>query len=111
MQTTYREQELATQVAKEGGKNPIWNEEFTFEITTEKEITIEVYDQDEAGAEKFMGTATTSIVDWVGLGKWEGDVELFDKSGKPVGAVSLAVACQRPGKSKTRDRIHGSYGI
>lgn len=38
----HREQKFSTAVAKEGGKNPVWNEEFVFEITTEKEIAIEV---------------------------------------------------------------------
>jgi Ca2+-dependent lipid-binding protein len=37
-----REQKFSTAVAKEGGKNPVWNEEFVFEITTEKEISIDV---------------------------------------------------------------------
>lgn len=38
----HREQKFSTAVAKEGGKNPVWNEEFVFEITTEKEISIDV---------------------------------------------------------------------
>jgi Ca2+-dependent lipid-binding protein len=93
----YREQQFATSIAKEGGKNPVWNEEFVFEITTEKEITLEVSDKDDAGTEKFMGQCTQSIVDWVGLGKWEGDVDVLDKSGKQVGAVNLTVTFLRPG--------------
>jgi Ca2+-dependent lipid-binding protein len=93
-----REQQYETAVAKEGGKNPVWNEEFTFEVTVEKEISIEVMDKDENGMDKFMGGATVSIVDWIGLGKWEGDVELQDKGGKPVGGVTLTVTFQRPGE-------------
>lgn len=89
---------------KEGGKNPVWNEEFTFEVTTEKELEIEVNDKDDAGTDKFMGMATTSIVDWVGLGKWEGNVDILDKSGKPVGGISLAVTFQRPGKLQGNDQ-------
>ena len=53
---------------------------------------------DDAGTEKFMGSTTVSIVDWVGLGKWEGAVELKDKSSKPVGGVSLSVSFLRPGE-------------
>ena len=96
-----REQQFSTTIAKEGGKNPVWNEEFVFEITSEKEVTIEIFDKDEAGTQKFMGTATTSIVDWIGLGKWEGDVDMLDKSGKQVGAISLSVSFLRPGESPT----------
>lgn len=58
---------------------------------------MQVQDKDENGNEKFMGATTASIVDWVGLGKWEGDLELTDKSGKGVGGVNLTVTFQRPG--------------
>lgn len=41
--------------AQGGGKNPVWNEEHAFEISSEKEATIEVLDKENVGQDKFMG--------------------------------------------------------
>lgn len=38
-----------------GGKNPVWNEEHAFEISSEKEAMIEVFDKENVGQDKFMG--------------------------------------------------------
>lgn len=38
-----------------GGKNPVWNEEHAFEISSEKEAMIEVFDKESVGQDKFMG--------------------------------------------------------
>lgn len=38
-----------------GGKNPVWNEEHAFEISSEKEGVIEVFDKENVGQDKFMG--------------------------------------------------------
>ena len=89
-------QEFQTAVHREGGKNPVWNEEFMFEITLEKELELEIYDKDDQGQDKFMGGAKPTLVDWIGLGRWGGDVDIKDKNGKNVGAISLMVEFSRP---------------
>ena len=38
-----------------GGKNPVWNEEHAFEISSEKEAMIEILDKENVGQDKFMG--------------------------------------------------------
>lgn len=38
-----------------GGKNPVWNEEHAFEISSEKEAMIEIFDKENVGQDKFMG--------------------------------------------------------
>ena len=89
-------QEYATKPNPGGGKNPIWNEEFAFDISNEREMELEVLDKETVGNDKFMGKCTVSIMEWVANGKFEGDLDLLDKAGKPVGRVTLSVRFERP---------------
>jgi len=89
-------QEYMTQPHMGGGKNPIWNEENSFDIANEKEMELEVLDKEQVGSDKFMGRATVSIMEWIGVGRFEGDIDVQDKSGKQVGKVSVAVRFERP---------------
>jgi Ca2+-dependent lipid-binding protein len=47
-------QEFSTKPNPGGGKNPIWNEEFQFDISNEKEIEIEVMDKEAVGKRSFL---------------------------------------------------------
>jgi calmodulin/serine/threonine-protein phosphatase 2B regulatory subunit len=89
-------QEFMTQPHMGGGKNPIWNEENMFDISNEKEMEIEVLDKEQVGADKFMGRSTVSIMEWIGAGKFDGDLDVQDKSGKGVGKVTVSVRFERP---------------
>jgi len=90
-------QEYMTKPNQGGGKNPIWNEEFNFDISNEKEMVVEVLDKETVGNDKFMGQCTVSIMEWIANGKFEGDIDIQDKSDKPVGRVTLSVRFERPG--------------
>jgi len=90
-------QEFSTKPNAGGGKNPIWNEEFTFDVSNEREIEIEVLDKETVGNDKFMGRAKVSIMEWIANGRFEGDLDLEDKTNKPVGRISVAVKFERPG--------------
>jgi len=89
-------QEYSTKPNPGGGKNPIWNEEFTFDISNEKEMEIEVLDKETVGNDKFMGRCKVSIIEWIANGRFEGDLDLQDKMNKPVGRVSVACRFERP---------------
>lgn len=89
-------QEFSTKPNPGGGKNPIWNEEFQFDISNEKEIEIEVLDKETVGNDKFMGRCKVSIMEWIANGRFEGDLDLQDKSNKAVGRVTVAVKFERP---------------
>lgn len=84
-----------------GGKDPLWNAEHVFEISTEKEMLVEIYDKESVGNDKFMGHSRVSIVDWIASGSFSGDVEVTDKSDRPVGKVNLSAAFSRPGAATT----------
>jgi len=81
-----------------GGKDPVWNAEHTFEVSTEKELLIELYDKEHVGNDKFMGQVRVNVVDWIAAGSFEGDLEVLDKTDRPVGRVSVTAAFGRPGQ-------------
>eukprot|EP01006_Ploeotia_vitrea_P031625 TRINITY_DN63957_c0_g1_i1.p1 TRINITY_DN63957_c0_g1~~TRINITY_DN63957_c0_g1_i1.p1 ORF type:complete len:596 (-),score=78.50 TRINITY_DN63957_c0_g1_i1:113-1900(-) len=89
-------QEYSTKPNAGGGKNPIWNEEFSFDISNEREMEVEVLDKETVGTDKFMGRCKVSIMEWIANGRFEGDLEIQDKAGKPVGRVTLSVKFERP---------------
>ncbi|CAM9831830.1 unnamed protein product [Ectocarpus fasciculatus] len=90
-------QEFSTRPHKAGGKNPVWNEEHAFEISSEKEAMIEIFDKENVGQDKFMGELKVNIMDWVSKGSFKGDLEMLDKSGNGVGKIHVAVKFERPG--------------
>lgn len=52
---TLGNQVFASNPHANGGKDPVWNAEHTFEISTEKELLLEVFDKEQVGNDKFMG--------------------------------------------------------
>lgn len=101
-------QEFATKPIVGGGKNPIWNEQFVFDISNEKELDLEVMDKETVGNDKFMGRCQVSIVEWIAQGKFEGDLELLDKAGKPVGKITLSAKFERPTGGQGTGRSAGA---
>ncbi len=89
-------QEFSTKHNAGGGKNPVWNEEFSFDISNEKDMEVEVLDKETVGNDKFMGRCKVSIMEWIATGRFEGDLDLQDKANKPVGRVTIAVRFERP---------------
>lgn len=89
-------QEYSTKHNAGGGKNPVWNEEFGFDISNEKDMEVEVLDKETVGNDKFMGRCKVSIMEWIASGRFEGDLDLQDKANKPVGRVTIAVRFERP---------------
>lgn len=96
-------QEYSTKPNPSGGKNPIWNEEFQFDISNEKEMEIEVMDKETVGNDKFMGRCKVSIMEWIANGRFEGDLDLQDKSNKPVGRITIASKFERPNAGAGRN--------
>lgn len=96
-------QEFSTKPNVGGGKNPIWNEEFIFEISNERECEIEINNKETVGNDKFMGKCKVSIVEWIANGKFEGDLDVTDKSGKPVGRITVAAKFERPSAPGRKD--------
>ncbi|KAL7530084.1 hypothetical protein ACHAXR_003299, partial [Thalassiosira sp. AJA248-18] len=94
--------EFTSNTHKNGGKNPEWKEEFEFEITTERELEIEIWDKEVVGADKFMGFARVGILDWVAQGNYEGAIELFDKLNHHAGQLAVSASFYRNGTYSQR---------
>lgn len=45
-------QEHQTKPHVQGGKNPVWNQEFEFQISTEKEIEVDIFDKEQVRAQR-----------------------------------------------------------
>ena len=98
-------QEFSTKPNPGGGKNPIWNEEFMFDISNERDMEVEVLDKETVGNDKFMGRLKVSIMEWIANGRFDGDLDLTDKAGKSVGRISLSCKFERPsGPQKSDDK-------
>ncbi|KAL7549562.1 hypothetical protein ACHAWF_012833 [Thalassiosira exigua] len=96
--------EFVSNTHKNGGKNPEWREEFEFEITTERELEIEVMDKEVVGDDKFMGFARVGILDWIAKGNYEGAIELLDKLNHHAGQLAVAASFYRHGTYQQKSR-------
>ena len=55
-------------------------------------------DKETVGNDKFMGVCRSSIMDWIANSAFEGELDLQDKAGKPVGRIAVSVKFERPGQ-------------
>ena len=83
------EREEKTAPVPQGGKEPIFNKGFQFDIVTEKELEVEVFDREVVGEDKLMGRAKVSILDWIAQGKYSGKIDLIDDSKRLAGHIEL----------------------
>jgi Ca2+-dependent lipid-binding protein len=92
---TVGSQSFSTKAHKKGGKDPTWGDQFSFQVSNEKELIIEVYDKDKSwfnmGKDKSIGENKVSIMDWIARGQFDGVVDIMDKGRKLCGAVKLSV--------------------
>jgi serine/threonine-protein phosphatase 2B regulatory subunit len=89
-------QNYQTKVHEKGGKTPEWNESFDFNISTEKQLVLEIYDKEKNGKDRFMAQTKVDIVPWLAKGGFEGDVELFDGESKPAGKLTMTATFTKP---------------
>ena len=83
------EREGRTAPVPQGGKEPTFNKVFQFEIVTEKEMEVEVFDREVVGEDKLMGRAKVSILDWIAQGKYCGKTDLIDDRKRLAGYIEL----------------------
>lgn len=106
VRVTLGSQVKVTAQAREGGPRPRFGDECVFDVRNDRDVTIElvVKGSTDAGAlppgmgstaggvgENVLATARSSIMPWIGRGKFGGDVELRDAALQPCGSVSLSV--------------------
>ena len=79
----------------------VWDEEFTFEVTTERDLEVEIYDKETIGGDKFMGRSQINLLDWIAQEHFEGAIEILDKGGHYAG--DLIVKAQFLKSTKTKN--------
>ncbi|KAL8019801.1 putative EF-hand domain, phosphatidylinositol-4, 5-bisphosphate phosphodiesterase gamma [Plasmopara halstedii] len=89
-------QEVQTKVQRSGGKTPEFNENFEFNIATEKELVVEIWDEEKGGHDRFMAQAKVEIVPWLVKGGFEGVIKLLDRNGGPAGKLLIAAKFTKP---------------
>ena len=67
-------QEHQTKPHVQGGKNPVWNQEFEFEGTlghfADKSLQLAVYDHDKIGSHDHLGTTHVKLTSMITLAAW-----------------------------------------
>jgi serine/threonine-protein phosphatase 2B regulatory subunit len=78
---------------KGAGNTPEFNEQYEFNISTEKELVVEVLDRDNSGGgmDRMMAQTRVDIVPWLAKGGFEGDIALDN------GKLAVVAAFSKPG--------------
>ena len=80
-----------SKVSVDGGKNPEWNEEFTFEVFNDKDdIEIDLFDKETVGEDRFQAHVKTTMEKWIKYGGFEGELGVTDRSNKAEGKISIS---------------------
>jgi len=84
-------QKKETTVKKEGGQNPVWDEELTFNITDRDDtLHITIFDKETVDKDRYLAQSSVSILDWVTHKQFEGSLNLIDKRNKNEGQLLLS---------------------
>jgi hypothetical protein len=87
----------------------VWNQEFEFDVTTEKELEVEVMDREVMGTDQFMGSAKVNLLEWIAAGSFEGNIDVLDKSDKKAGALTFSAKFIRT-QNATSNTFTGEVG-
>ena len=72
-----------------------YNSYFSFTRTRFGSIQIDVLDKETTGPSRHMASMKHSMLEWIKLGKFEGELPLFDKFNRPEGTIVISVAFSR----------------
>ncbi|KAI3809053.1 hypothetical protein L1987_25020 [Smallanthus sonchifolius] len=72
----YRSQEHKSTVAKGQGKNPNWNEKFTFRVEYPGAVVLKIMDHDTFSSDDYLGQTTIYLKELLELGVENGTAEL-----------------------------------
>lgn len=85
-------QQMRTRTAVDGGRNPVWNETFSFNIINENALQVEVYDEDTLSRDDFLGSCSISFARARALGADTMEAPVISKhSHKQRGFVSVTL--------------------
>jgi len=79
-----------TSLFTDGGKNPVWNQTFKFNIINDNSVTIEVRDED-VGKDDTIGHCQVSLAKVRSYGRDTQQASVMSKSGKQHGFVQVSM--------------------
>jgi len=78
-----------TEVAKNGGSNPVWNQTFEVPATGQETVSLRVVDE-ELTTDELIGQASMSLAKAKAVGQDRQDVQLFTKDGRDAGHIIVS---------------------
>eukprot|EP00195_Chlamydomonas_chlamydogama_P003503 CAMPEP_0202920082 /NCGR_PEP_ID=MMETSP1392-20130828/76672_1 /ASSEMBLY_ACC=CAM_ASM_000868 /TAXON_ID=225041 /ORGANISM="Chlamydomonas chlamydogama, Strain SAG 11-48b" /LENGTH=203 /DNA_ID=CAMNT_0049613563 /DNA_START=565 /DNA_END=1176 /DNA_ORIENTATION=+ len=87
---TYR-----SRTCTDGGKNPVWNETFRFNIINENDISLVCMDEDDTSRDDTIGSGTFTLARARERGTDRIQVPMMSKSGKQHGFISINLVFTR----------------
>lgn len=67
-------------------------------------MEVEILDKETVGGDKFMGRATVSILDWIAQEKFDGPIEILDKSGGIAGELIVKAEFMKPEAYEAKEK-------
>ncbi|GLI69850.1 hypothetical protein VaNZ11_014567 [Volvox africanus] len=97
-------QQFRTRTATDGGKRPVWNETFRFNVINENDAEITIKDED-VGHDDYLGTARISFARAREQGRDTTQAPVYTKHGKQHGFLQVSLSFTRNSSLKA----HGAY--
>ncbi|KAG2449211.1 hypothetical protein HYH02_005958 [Chlamydomonas schloesseri] len=102
-------QQFRTRTAVDGGKNPVWNETFRFNVINENDVELIIKDSD-VSADDYIGTARVSLAKAREHGRDTQQCAVHSKSGKQHGFVQVNLTFTRNSALKAGAHGHPQPG-
>jgi len=87
-------QRMRSNVAKDKGKSPKFEQTFTFIYNNEPTMKVQVMDKDTSSSDDILGVGELSLTAVQATGKFSGHIPLTTMKGKPGGSVGCTVVIQ-----------------
>jgi len=89
--------EQVTSTRQQGGQ-PRWGDNFKFKVTTEKVMTVEVFEKVKLSEDKLIGTTQVNLQTWISARKFNGQLDLVDAQNNSAGRVEIQATYELAGK-------------
>ena len=73
-------------------------------------MELEILNKEPVGGDKFMGKATVSILDWIALSRFDGSVEVLDRSGSLAGEIVISAQFYKPHEEPIKPKTSAVAG-
>eukprot|EP00195_Chlamydomonas_chlamydogama_P000518 CAMPEP_0202919766 /NCGR_PEP_ID=MMETSP1392-20130828/76505_1 /ASSEMBLY_ACC=CAM_ASM_000868 /TAXON_ID=225041 /ORGANISM="Chlamydomonas chlamydogama, Strain SAG 11-48b" /LENGTH=347 /DNA_ID=CAMNT_0049613225 /DNA_START=146 /DNA_END=1190 /DNA_ORIENTATION=+ len=88
-------QSFKSKTCRDGGKNPVWNETFRFNVINDNDVTLVCKDEDTIGKDEVIGTGHFNLAKARERGTDRIQVSMMSKSGKQYGFISVNLTFTR----------------